>query len=205
MRERTTSSGLGFIALTTFLSLALIWSNMAVAKQHPREIVEEISNQVIQVFDEHADELQDKPVKTYEKLEPIVAPYIDFARIGERILGPHWRSADNDTQERFVTEFKRSLVRTYASSMENYQGVDLRILGSRQRDGEMQVGVELGGESRVIFEFSESPEAWKLKDVTFEGISIIQNFREDFRSRLRDKDLQTVIAEMAERNREIGF
>ena len=178
---------------------------MAVAKQHPREIVEEISNQVIQVFDEHADELQDKPVKTYEKLEPIVAPYIDFARIGERILGPHWRSADNDTQERFVTEFKRSLVRTYASSMENYQGVELRILGSRQRDGEMQVGVELGGESTVIFEFSESPEAWKLKDVTFEGISIIQNFREDFRSRLRDKDLQTVIAEMAERNREIGF
>ncbi|MBK5936713.1 hypothetical protein CCR81_07805 [Halorhodospira halophila] len=195
------------LALALGLVLALA-AGQAVAKPDPRQVVQEVTDEVMRVLDEHGEEIVGDPVALYEKLAPVVEPHIDYDRIGARILGPHWRDADAQTRERFVTEFQRSLLRTYASSMEDYTGVDVRILGSRQRDGGVQVGMEVGsGDSRarILYRLEEREEAWKLVDVTAEGVSLIHNYREDFRSRLRDKDLETVIEEMAQRNRDIGF
>jgi len=195
------------LALALALALAL-GAGQAVAKPDPRQVVEEVTDEVLRVLEEHGEEIAGDPVALYDKLAPVVEPHIDYDRIGARILGPHWRDADEQTRERFVTEFQRSLLRTYASSMEDYQGVDVRILGSRQRDGGVQVGMEVGsGDSRarILYRLEEREDAWKLVDVTAEGVSMIHNYREDFRSRLRDRDLETVIEEMAQRNREIGF
>ncbi|MCG5541092.1 MULTISPECIES: MlaC/ttg2D family ABC transporter substrate-binding protein [unclassified Halorhodospira] len=197
------------LALMLALALALaLGAGQAVAKPDPRQVVEEVTDEVLRVLEEHGEEIAGDPVALYDKLAPVVEPHIDYDRIGARILGPHWRDADEQTRERFVTEFQRSLLRTYASSMEDYQGVDVRILGSRQRDGGVQVGMEVGsGDSRarILYRLEEREDAWKLVDVTAEGVSMIHNYREDFRSRLRDRDLETVIEEMAQRNREIGF
>ena len=197
------------LALMLALALALaLGAGQAVAKPDPRQVVEEVTDEVLRVLEEHGEEIAGDPVALYDKLAPVVEPHIDYDRIGARILGPHWRDADEQTRERFVTEFQRSLLRTYASSMEDYQGVDVRILGSRQRDGGVQVGMEVGsGDSRarILYRLEEREDAWKLVDVTAEGVSLIHNYREDFRSRLRDRDLETVIEEMAQRNREIGF
>ncbi len=195
------------LALALALALAL-GAGQAVAKPDPRQVVEEVTDEVLRVLEEHGEEIAGDPVALYDKLAPVVEPHIDYDRIGARILGPHWRDADEQTRERFVTEFQRSLLRTYASSMEDYQGVDVRILGSRQRDGGVQGGMEVGsGDSRarILYRLEEREDAWKLVDVTAEGVSMIHNYREDFRSRLRDRDLETVIEEMAQRNREIGF
>ncbi|ABM62881.1 MlaC/ttg2D family ABC transporter substrate-binding protein [Halorhodospira halophila] len=195
------------LAVSMALLLALAFGQ-AVAKPDPRQVVQEVTDEVMRVLEEHGEEIAGDPVALYDKLAPVVEPHIDYDRIGARILGPHWRDADGETRDRFVTEFQRSLLRTYASSMEDYEGFDVRILGSRQRDGGVQVGMEVGsGDSRarILYRLEESDDAWKLVDVTAEGVSLIHNYREDFRSRLRGKDLKTVIDEMAERNREIGF
>jgi phospholipid transport system substrate-binding protein len=205
MNSRFLRTALGVCTLLLLFALSLTWSGMVGAKQHPREIVEGLIAEATQLLEEHGEQIEGDPVKAYRLFEPLITPHIDFAAIGERMLGPHWRNADERTRERFITEFKRSLVRTYASSMEEYEGLDVRVLGTRQRGDEMQVGIEVEGGSRAIFHFADGPSGWQLEDVTFEGVSIVQNFREDFRSRLEDKELPAVIQEMAARNREIGF
>ena len=201
-----TGKGIGIRALALALGLAVAGS--ALAKPGPREVVEQVSSDVLQLIEERGDELAGDPVATYEAFAPLVEPHIDYDRIGARMLGPHWRDASEATRERFVEEFQRSLVRTYASRMEELGEVDMRIMGTRQRDGGVQVGMEVGSgddRARVVYRLEERPEAWKLVDVTAEGVSLVHNYREDFRSRLRDRDLEAVIEEMAERNREIGF
>ncbi|MCG5529596.1 ABC transporter substrate-binding protein [Halorhodospira halochloris] len=205
MISKSLRTRVGLLVVLALFTLAFVWSAAADAKQHPREIVDEVSSKVVALLDEYGDELKDDPVRTYEKFAPIIEPHVDFERIGARMLGPHWRDADAETRESFINEFKRSLVRTYASSMEEYKDLDFRILGSRQRDAGIQVGVEVEGGSRVLFRFIDSSDAWKLEDVTFEGVSVVQNYREDFRSRLRDKDLPEVVEDMRARNQEIGF
>ncbi|MBK1734091.1 hypothetical protein CKO15_02095 [Halorhodospira abdelmalekii] len=192
--------------VAAFVALfALGWSGALEAKTHPRAIVEETSAEVMRLIEEEAEQIGDDPVKIYETFAPVILPHIDFDRIGARMLGPHWRDADGETRERFMTEFQRTLVRTYAANLQEHEGTAFRVLGSRQRDGEMQVGVEIEGGARGVFHFQERPDAWRVVDITFEGISMVQNYREDFRARLRDKDLKEIIEEMATRNQEIGF
>lgn len=175
----------------------------------PQAVVEETTEEVLALMESRGEELTGDPVALHEALAPILTPHIDFQGISVQILGPYWRRADEATRERFIREFQRSLLRTYASSLEEYDGgVALRILGSRRRGDEVQVGMEVGGgeaPARVIFQLHERGGAWQLIDLTVEGVSIVHNFREDFRARLRDKDLEAVLDEMAARNREIGF
>lgn len=182
----------------------------AAASPDPQAVVEETTDEVLALMESRGEALADDPVALHEALEPILAPHIDFEGISARILGPHWRGADEATRERFIREFQRSLLRTYASSLEEYQDgeVPIRILGTRQRGDEVQVGMEVGeggSAAQVIFQLHQRDGDWQLIDLTAEGVSVVQNFREDFRSRLRDKDLEAVLDEMAARNREIGF
>ena len=201
--------GLGAIGLALGVALALAGVTAA-QSAGPEEVVDEVTHELLEVLDERGEELADAPVALYDTLAPLIEPHIAYDRIGARILGPYWREADADTRQRFIREFQRSLLRTYASRMEDYQGdVAIRILGSRPRDGGAQVGMEVdtgsGSPTRILYRLEQQDGAWKLVDVTAEGVSLIHNYREDFRSRLREKDLETVIDEMAARNRELGF
>ncbi|MFW6278123.1 MAG: MlaC/ttg2D family ABC transporter substrate-binding protein [Halorhodospira sp.] len=210
MEKGMRHSRLKWIGVPT-LALVLMWAvvgGVAAQPSSPHALVEEITDEVLGVLEEQGEALTEDPVAFYETLAPIVEPHIAYDRIGARMLGPHWRDADEQTRERFVQEFQRSLLRSYASSLEDYQGVEVRILGSRRRDSAVQVGMEVGSgddRARLLYQLEEIDGAWKLVDVTAEGVSLVHNYREDFRAQLRDKDLEAVIEEMAERNREIGF
>ncbi len=200
---------LGGIGLALAAALALAGATVA-QSAGPEAVVDEVTHELLEVLDERGEALSDDPVALYEALAPLIEPHIAYDRIGARILGPYWRKADAETRQRFIREFQRSLLRTYASRMEDYQGdVAIRILGSRPRDGGAQVGMEVdtgsGSPTRILYRLEQQDGAWKLVDVTAEGVSLIHNYREDFRSRLREKDLETVIDEMAARNRELGF
>lgn len=199
----------GGIGLALAAALALAGATVA-QSAGPEAVVDEVTHELLEVLDERGEALSDDPVALYEALAPLIEPHIAYDRIGARILGPYWRKADAETRQRFIREFQRSLLRTYASRMEDYQGdVAIRILGSRPRDGGAQVGMEVdtgsGSPTRILYRLEQQDGAWKLVDVTAEGVSLIHNYREDFRSRLREKDLETVIDEMAARNRELGF
>ncbi len=200
---------LGGIGLALAAALALAGATVA-QSAGPETVVDEVTHELLEVLDERGEALSDDPVALYEALAPLIEPHIAYDRIGAHILGPYWRKADAETRQRFIREFQRSLLRTYASRMEDYQGdVAIRILGSRPRDGGAQVGMEVdtgsGSPTRILYRLEQQDGAWKLVDVTAEGVSLIHNYREDFRSRLREKDLETVIDEMAARNRELGF
>ncbi len=188
--------------------VAVVWAAPAGAQSDPRVLVEETTDRVLALLEEHGAEIVGDPVAMYEVLGPVVIPHIDFNHIGARVLGPFWRDADAETRERFVVEFRRSLLRTYGTALEDYRGFDAQVLGARRRDGEVQVGMDIRrGEvnARVIYVLHQTDDGWKLIDLIAEGVSLVHNYREDFRARLRDRSLEEIIHDMAQRNREIGF
>lgn len=192
----------------TALIAAAAWALPAGAQSDPRVLVEETTDQVLALLEEHGADIAGDPVAMYEVLGPVVIPYIDFDHIGSRVLGPYWRDADDATRERFIVEFRRSLLRTYGTALEDYSGFEAETLGARRRDGTVQVGMEVRRgdvSARVIYVLHETGDSWKLIDIVAEGVSLVHNYREDFRARLRERSLDEVIEAMARRNREIGF
>ncbi len=204
-------------AFKTFLVglILLAWSLPALADEPPgpRQVVERVTQEVLDLLDEQADELLEDRVALYEAIEPIVGPHVAVERVAEQILGPHWRRADPELQERFLVAFERSLVRTYGSTIGEYRGLDVRVLGVRRdpnRDNVAQVGMDIrtgsGSPARVLYEMERQEDGhWRLINLTAEGISLVQNYREDFRSRLRERSLEEEVERMERRNTDAGL
>ncbi|RLK46885.1 phospholipid transport system substrate-binding protein [Alkalispirillum mobile] len=204
-------------AFKTFLVglILLAWSLPALADEPPgpRQVVERVTQEVLDLLDEQADELLEDRVALYEAIEPIVGPHVAVERVAEQILGPHWRRADPELQERFLVAFERSLVRTYGSTIGEYRGLDVRVLGVRRdpnRDNVAQVGMDIrtgsGSPARVLYEMERQEDGhWRLINLTAEGISLVQNYREDFRSRLRERSLEEEVERMERRNADAGL
>lgn len=161
--------------------------------------------------------LQDPAVRQDERqLEQLVrtelVPHIDFRVSANLVLGPHWDDASEAQRDAFIEEFRAFLVRFYTSALASHvdsKAIPVDIMSFReeprvkdprqvfvrsyvtQADGE-----EVAVEYRMFWR-----EAWKVIDVSVAGISMVQNYRSNFTTTVKQQGLDALIAQLQERNR----
>ena len=160
--------------------------------------------------------LQDPSVRQDERqLERLVqtelVPHIDFRVSANLVLGPHWKDATETQRNAFIEEFRAFLVRFYTSALASHvdsKAIPTDIMSFRdepkvkdsrqvfvrsyvtQADGE-----EVAVEYRMFWR-----EGWKVIDVSVAGISMVQNYRSNFTSTVKQQGLDVLIAQLHERN-----
>jgi len=160
--------------------------------------------------------LQDPAVRQNEKrlrelVEAELVPHIDFRVSSNLVLGEYWEGATESQRDAFIGEFRSFLVRFYTSALASHVNseaiaVDImsfrdepRVKGPRQvfvRSYVAQAdGEEVAVEYRMFFR-----EGWKVIDVSVAGISMVQTYRGNFTSVVRQQGIDTLIAQLYERN-----
>ena len=161
--------------------------------------------------------LQDPGVRQDERqLEQLVrtelVPHIDFRVSANLVLGPHWNDASEAQRDAFIEEFRAFLVRFYTSALASHVDskeipVDImsfrdepRVKDPRQvfvRSYVTQAdGAEVAVEYRMFWR-----DSWKVIDVSVAGISMVQNYRSNFTTTVKQHGIDTLIAQLQERNR----
>lgn len=140
---------------------------------------------------------------TIDRLRPIVYPVFDFREMAMRSLGPQWRAIDGQQQNEFVVVFTKLLEKTYADQIALYNGQQV-IYKSEKIDGEFaEVDTQLVGKDRqrysVLYRLHKSDGKWRIYDVVVEDISIVRNYREQFRTALSKNPFPTVLNNMKEK------
>ncbi len=184
------------------------------SRPDPREaeqLVQGTAERLLQILRRREAELREHPERLYELVREEVLPHFDFRRIARWVLGKHWRRATPEQRRRFVTEFRRLLVRTYARSLLDYTEARLELLTSRpgSRPGRVTVRTRIlppgGGEPvPVDYLMRHGKEGWKVVDVRIGGVSLVANYRASFASQIASQGLERLLAELAERNRRAG-
>ncbi|MGR9092517.1 MAG: MlaC/ttg2D family ABC transporter substrate-binding protein [Gammaproteobacteria bacterium] len=160
--------------------------------------------------------LQDATVREDERqLEQLVrtelVPHIDFRVSANLVLGPHWKDATEAQRNAFIEEFRAFLVRFYTSALASHvdsEAIPLDIMSFRDEPkvkDPRQVfvrsyvtqadGKEVAVEYRMFWR-----DAWKVIDVSVAGISMVQNYRSNFTSTVKQQGLDALIAQLRERN-----
>lgn len=160
--------------------------------------------------------LQDPAIRQDERqLEQLVrtelVPHIDFRVSANLVLGPHWKDATETQRNAFIDEFQAFLVRFYTSALASHvdsKAIPIDIMSFRdepkvkdarqvfvrsyvtQADGE-----EVAVEYRMFWR-----DAWKVIDVSVAGISMVQNYRSNFTTTVKQQGLDVLIAQLHERN-----
>ncbi len=197
-----------FLRMLTGLTL-LALANVVRADVAPLDLVRSTTDELIMEMRTHrADYVRDKD-KLFSMAEQKVAPYFDFARMSQWVLGRNWKQATSAQREKFVAEFRALLVRTYSTALLNYTDEKINYLPVKAAPdaSDLVVRTEVlsnGGRPPVpvYYNFYRNKAGeWKVYDVSIEGVSIVTNYRAVYAGKIRELGMDGLIASIAEQNK----
>ena len=165
----------------------------------PQELVQQTTEQTLSRLHSERAALQKNPDGIYDLIKEVISPHFDFVRISAWVLGKHWRTASKEQKLRFIRAFRTLLVRTYGVALLDYTDQEIRYLPLRDdpANGDVTVRSEViqstGETVSLNFRLYLRNEAWKVYDVSVDGISLVTNFRTSFATEIKQSSLDGLI------------
>lgn len=191
-------AGVGGLAL-----LAGAWSAAADAAETgmPRQIVEQTVERVLGVL------RQELPTpERRARLEEIVYDRFDFRTMSRLVLARNWKKFDEGQREEFVTEYRTYLANSYGARLDRYAGEEVEVVGERQEPrGDVTVLTRVaGGEyDGALVDYrmrSKDGGPWLVIDVIVEGVSLVSNYRDQFKEVLANGGPEELLRRLKEKN-----
>ena len=188
--------------------LLLGMSASAWAIQAPQDLVTETTDKITSALRAEQDKIKVDPNRLYAIVDEIVLPHFDFSAMSSWVLGKHWRTANEDEKARFTAEFRTLLVRTYAKALNDNYDRKIALLPMRDKAGSDDVTVrtevqqEAGFPIPIDYKMHLQGGAWKVYDVSVDGLSLVANYRTSFAKEIRQDGLPKLIDRLADRNKQ---
>lgn len=151
----------------------------------PKETVEAGVNKVIATLGDPAFKAKAKDAQIAQIGEEIDSIF-DFEELSRRTLGREWRKMKPAQQTEFVKLFKKLLQGVYADRLLAYS--DQKIIFDKEtilKKGRAEVQSFLqtsdGKKIPLFYRLSDKSDSWKVYDVIIEGVSMVKNYRTQFR------------------------
>lgn len=192
----------------SILVMLLVFSGPVLAIQAPQDLVADTTDKITSVLRIEQDKIKANPNRLYEVVDEVVLPHFDFHRMSSWVLGKYWRKANEKEREQFTQEFRVLLVRTYAKALnDNYdKKIDMLPVVMRKEGKEATVKTEVKQEAGfpipIDYKMYIKNDAWKVYDVSVDGISLVANYRTSFAKEIRKDGLPKLIATLADRNKQ---
>jgi phospholipid transport system substrate-binding protein len=151
----------------------------------PMETVEAGVNKVISKLSEPGFKAQAKDVQI-SQLSELINTIFDFKELSMRTLGREWKKMNAEQQKEFVQLFRELLQGVYADRLLAYS--DQKILFDKEtmlKEGRAEVQSYLqtsdGKKIPLFYRLTDKSGGWKVYDVIIEGVSMVKNYRTQFR------------------------
>lgn len=151
----------------------------------PLETVKGHTDKVLDVLRDPSFKAESAKKAKKDKLRAISEKMFDFAELSRRTLANNWKRFSPEQQSEFIRLYTSLLEDAYANKIMSY--TDEKIVFSKEVElSEKTVEVQ----STVLRKTAEIPiyyrmlmkdGAWKVYDVIIEGVSLINNYRTQFR------------------------
>lgn len=185
------------------MSMALMAGfSQANANEAPEQIVRTISRDVLDIIRSNDKDT----ARVRDMVDARVAPLADYNRMTMLAVGRYWRNASPEQQQLLVREFRLMLVRTYLSALTIYKNARVDVKGTRSGNDadEMDVRseVNLPGQKPIPLDFSfeKTNVGWKVYDISIDGISFINNHRNQFSAIIQKEGVDGLIRQLSDRN-----
>ncbi len=129
----------------------------------------------------------------------IVDEYFNFEEMARRSLGRPWKDQSPDNQREFVQLFKQLLFNVYVSRVEAAATPDTRIAYDQEKiEGDYAiVGTRVTSRNqpdvRIEYRLRIENGQWQAYDVVIEGISLVNNYRQQFGSILSNESFRDLL------------
>lgn len=164
----------------------LVWSGFSLAGGpawggEPLDAIRQATDQVIEILRDpglKADsELRD------QKIWEVISLRFDFEEMARRSLAVHWRDRSPQEQREFVDLFGRLLQRSYSGKLAQYTDEKVEYIGEEIDGPRAEVRTKIvskGMEIPIDYRMMKKSNEWRVYDVVIEGVSLVNNYRNQF-------------------------
>jgi phospholipid transport system substrate-binding protein len=192
------------IKKTSLLLALLMTTNIAFTSGTPdgflRDSVEEISALV----SKYKDRFETDEGFLRDKMNSTVMPKLDIKLMSKIILGKNiWTNLSTSQKDDFVEAFKYRMTSTYMKSITAFDGEKVVFLpyepGKRENIAYVKSKYLIpGGDIAVDYRLIKKSDEWKVYDIIFDGISLMKNYRADFREHVSESGIDSLITSLKE-------
>lgn len=176
----------------------------------PDTLARETATALLNELKANQDKFKQNPAELYEVVDRIVLPHFDFDYVSKLVLARYWSKANEEQRERFRKAFRSQLVGFYGDALLDYSNEEVRWMDANvpadATDVTIRSEIVPAGSQPVPISYAmhKTDGAWKVYDVTVEGVSLVTNYRGQFAAEIRRNGLESLIKRLESEQSALG-
>ncbi|MDC1294804.1 ABC transporter substrate-binding protein [Myxococcota bacterium] len=167
----------------------------------PRQLINETATKIVSILAK-----KDQTTETrISEIESLAYEIFDFTTMSKLVLARNWKKMDKAKRKEFVVEFKRHLSRTYGTRLDRYEQEEVDVYGAQvevRNDVSVKTRI-LGGQfdgAEIAYRLRNRRDEWKIIDVVIEGVSLVSNYRSQFKEVLNGGSIEDLLVRLRDKN-----
>tara|TARA_B100000900_G_scaffold409370_1_gene425185 strand:- start:158 stop:739 length:582 start_codon:yes stop_codon:yes gene_type:complete len=183
----------------SLLIVILLSLNVANSTERPDDFLKESVKEVSLLVSQNKDRFEEDETFLRMKMNEVVMPKLDITLMSKIILGKKiWTQMSSLQKDNFVDAFKYKMTSTYMKSITAFDGEKIEFLPYKPGKKVNLAFVKskyimTSGNIEVNYRLIRKSEGWKVYDIIFDGISLMKNYRADFRQHVNKSGVQSLI------------
>lgn len=190
--------------LTLCVATALVYANTT-----PLKTINTTTDRIIEIL---KDKEMMKPQKTAERrkaIRKVVSEVFDFEEMAKRSLSVHWQKRSPQERKEFVSLFSDLLERSYIKKIESYSDEKIDYLEEKIEGDtalvKSKITTKRNLEVPIDYRLLKRDNKWLVYDVIIEGVSLINNYRNQFNRVIRQQSYEELVRRMKNKQEEETF
>lgn len=187
--------GLCFIASAYF--------SIAVAMPNPTESLKPTMNEIMSIITDKSLAGEAHKKERRAKIMVVISKGFNFTEMSKRVLGKPWNEINQQQRDNFVQLFTKLLENAYIGKLEGYSGQEILFVDERVKGKKAVVSTTIEHQGTILpvhYIMKQLETTWKVYDINIEGVSLVQNYREQFKSILRKDKFDGLVKLLEEKN-----
>ena len=179
--------------------VVLLSLNVANSSERPDDFLKESVKEVSLLVSQNKDRFEQDETFLRMKMNEVVMPKLDITLMSKIILGKKiWTQMENSQKDDFIDAFKYKMTSTYMKSITVFDGEKIEFLPYKPGKKDNLAFVKskyimASGDIEVNYRLIRKDEGWKVYDIIFDGISLMKNYRTDFRQHVNKSGVESLI------------
>jgi phospholipid transport system substrate-binding protein len=170
----------------------------------PTQQIKQTTEQILAVLSNPDLKGPGKALERKKQFSQALDERFDWEELSRRSLARHWTERTPQEKKDFVPLYRDLLERTYLEKVDDYSGETVRYEGETL-DGEyatVKVKIQTKSKREIPVEYRmlKKGTTWRVYDITIEGVSLVNNYRQQFSSMLQKSTFQEVLKKLREKS-----
>ena len=190
------------IKKTSILLAFLLTANIAFSSDTPDGFLKDSVEEISLLVSQYKDRFETDEEFLRDKMNSTVMPKLEIKLMSKIILGKKiWTNLTESQKDEFVEAFKYRMTSTYMKSITAFDGEKVVFLpyepGKRENIAFVKSKYLIpGGDISVDYRLIKKSNEWKVYDIVFDGISLMKNYRADFREHVSQSGIDSLITSL---------